>query len=192
MANGWRCGRQRKVVLCVLLAATIVSPLAATPPSQAKVINLAITLRDLKGAPVTLSQFKGKVIVLNLWATWCGPCRKEIPDLIKLQAAYPKDVAVIGVVVLDKFGEKVTSFVRDFGITYPVLDGNDREDFEDAFGPFWGLPTSFVIDRHGRLHKKHQGQVTRQQLEREIRPLIVFSQQQEIDQINAALRRLGT
>lgn len=173
MANGWWSGRQRKVVLCVLLAATIVgSPLAATPPSQPKVLNLAISLKDLKGAPVTLSQLQGKVIVVNLWATWCGPCRKEIPDLIKLQAAYPKDVVVIGVVVLDKFGEKVTSFVRDFGITYPILDGNDREDFEDAFGPFWGLPTSFVIDRHGRLQKKHQGQVTRQQLERDIRPLI--------------------
>ena len=173
MANGPWSGRQRKALLCALLVTTIVTPpRAATPPSEPKTINLAITLKDLKGNPVTLSQFKGKVIVLNLWATWCGPCRKEIPDLIKLQAAYPQDVAVIGVVVLDKFGEKVTSFVRDFGITYPVLDGNDREDFEDGFGPFWGLPTSFVIDRQGRLQKKHQGQVTRQQLEREIKPLI--------------------
>lgn len=173
MANGSWSGRQRKVLLCALLAITIISlPLEATPPSEPKTIDLAITLKDLKGNPVALSQFKGKVIVLNLWATWCGPCRKEIPDLIKLQAAYPKDVIVIGVVVLDKFGEQVSAFVRDFGITYPVLDGNDRNDFEDAFGPFWGLPTSFVIDRHGRLQKKHQGQVTRQQLEREIRPLI--------------------
>ena len=174
MANGSWSGRQRKVFLCALLAITIISPpLAATPPSEPKSLNLAISLKDLKGNPVALSQFTGKVIVLKLWSTWCGPCRKEIPDLIKLQAAYPEDVVVIGVVVLDKFGDKVTSFVRDFGITYPVLDGNDRDDFEDAFGPFWGLPTSFVIDRRGRLQKKHQGQLTRQQLEREIRRLIV-------------------
>ena len=173
MATGSGSGRQRKVLLCALFATTLVGrPIAAPPPSEPKTLDLAITLNDLKGNPVTLSQFKGKVIVLNLWATWCGPCRKEIPDLIKLQAAYPKDVAVIGVVVLDKFGDKVTSFARQFGITYPVLDGNDREDFEDAFGPFWGLPTSFVIDRQGRLQKKHQGQVTRLQLEREITPLL--------------------
>ena len=172
MANGSGPRRRLTELLCLgLVVALADGPLVAAQ-SQPKVANLEIALKDLKGAPVTLSQFKGKVIVLNLWATWCGPCRKEIPDLIKLQAAYPTDVAVIGVVVLDKFGDKVSTFVRDFGITYPVLDGNDRADFEDAFGPFWGLPTSLVIDRHGRLQKKHQGQITRQELERAIRPLI--------------------
>ena len=172
MSNGeWSAART--ILLCVALAGTVgARPLRAAPPAQPKPVNLEVTLKDLNGASVTLSQFKGKVIVLNLWATWCGPCKKEIPDLIKLQAAYPNDVVVVGVVVLDKFGEKVSSFVHDYGITYPVLDGNDRDDFENAFGPFWGLPTSFVIDRQGRLQKKHQGQVTRQQLEREISPLI--------------------
>ena len=139
---------------------------------QAKPLNLNIALKDLNGNDVALHSYKGKVIVLNLWATWCGPCKREIPDLIKLQAAHPNDLVVVGVVVQDKFGDKVRAFVREFRIPYPVLDGNDREDLEDAFGPFWALPTSFVIDRHGRLRKKHQGQVTRQQLEREIRPLI--------------------
>lgn len=139
---------------------------------QAKPLNLNIALKDLNGNDVTLHSYKGKVIVLNLWATWCGPCKMEIPDLIKLQAAHPNDLVVVGVVVQDKFGDQVRAFVREFRIPYPVLDGNDREDLEDAFGPFWALPTSFVIDRHGRLRKKHQGQVTRQQLEREIRPLI--------------------
>lgn len=162
----------RRMLLWLPFIAAFSTLVNAGAVAQPKSLNLEISLRDLSGNSVTLSDFKGKVIVLNLWATWCGPCRKEIPDLIKLQAAYPKDVAVIGVVVLDKFGEKVQSFVREYGIAYPVLDGNDRQDFEDAFGPFWGLPTSFVIDRQGRLRKKHQGQVTRQQLEREITPLI--------------------
>lgn len=170
--------RHGRVLVLLMALVVLVSALdgATQSPSpalsQQKVLDLNISLKDLSGNPVKLSDFKGKVIILNLWATWCVPCRKEIPDLLKLQAAHPKDVVVIGVVVTDKFGEKVKAFVRDFGITYPVLDGNDREDFEEAFGPFWGLPTSFVIDRQGRLRKKRQGQVTLQQLEREIRPLI--------------------
>lgn len=143
-----------------------------TERQQAQPLNLGIALKDLSGKDVTLNSYKGKVIILNLWATWCRPCRKEIPDLIKLQAAHPTDLVVVGVVLQDKFGEKVKAFVREFGIPYPVLDGNDREDFEDAFGPFWGLPTSFVIDQTGRLHKKHQGQVTQQQLEREVSALL--------------------
>lgn len=143
-----------------------------TERQQAKPFNLGIALKDLSGNDVTLNSFRGKVIVLNLWATWCGPCRKEIPDLIKLQAAHPADLVVVGVVVQDKFGDKVKAFVREFRIPYPVLDGNDREDFEAAFGPFWGLPTSFVIDQMGRLHKKYQGQVTHQQLEREVSTLL--------------------
>lgn len=139
---------------------------------HAKPLNVSIALKDLSGEDVTLNSYKGKVIVLNLWATWCRPCRKEIPDLIKLQAAHPNDLVVVGVVIQDKFGEKVRAVVREFGIRYPILDGNDRRDFEDAFGPFWGLPMSFVIDQMGRLQKKHHGQVTQQQLEREISALL--------------------
>lgn len=170
----------KRVLVAMIAGIALGGPAAAvsaaeepiTERQQAKPLDLNIALKDLSGKDVTLHSYKGKVIVLNLWATWCRPCRKEIPDLIKLQAAHPTDVVVVGVVLQDKFGEKVESFIRELGIPYPVLDGNDREDFENAFGPFWGLPTSFVIDRMGRLHKKHQGQVTLQQLEREVSTLL--------------------
>lgn len=145
---------------------------AALAAEQPKAANLELVLNDLAGQAVRLNQFKGRVIVLNLWATWCGPCRKEIPDLIKLQATYPDDVTVIGIVIQDKFGENVKKVVREFGIRYPVVDGNDHTDFERAYGPFWALPISIVIDRQGLVRKKHQGQVTLEQLQREIRPLI--------------------
>ena len=145
----------------------------ASTDEQSKAANLDLVLKDLSGNDVRLTQFKGKIIVLNLWATWCGPCRKEIPDLIKLQAAYPNDdVAVIGVVVQDKFGDNVRSFTKKFGISYPIVDGNEHEEFEKAFGPFWALPTSIFIDRQGHVRKKHQGQATSQQLDREVRTLL--------------------
>lgn len=164
------------LLIVVASAATEASPLRATSAAstaeQLNAANLDLVLKDLDSKDVRLSQFKGKVIVLNLWATWCGPCRKEIPDLLKLQAAYRGDVAVLGIVVQDKFGANVRAFAREFGIGYPILNGNDHQEFEKAFGPFWGLPTSVVVDREGRIRKKHQGQVTMQQLEREIRPLI--------------------
>jgi hypothetical protein len=73
---------------------------------------------------------------------------------------------------IDSSRDRSDSKLCDLMLGYPVLAGNDREDFEGAFGPFWGLPTSFVIDRQVRLQKKHQGLLTLQQLEREIRPLI--------------------
>lgn len=164
-------------LLLVLIGAAIGAierPATATRliDEQPKAANLDVVLKDLNGRDVRLSQFKGKVIVVNLWATWCGPCRKEIPDLITLQTTYPDDVAVLGVVVQDKFGDSVRAFAEEFGIAYPILDGNDHQEFEKAFGPFWGLPTSIFIDRQGRIHKKYQGQATRQQLEREARSLL--------------------
>lgn len=160
------------MLIGALIASSQVPSAAAPLTKQRKVANLDLTLKDLKGNEVRLSEFKGKVIVLNLWATWCGPCRKEIPDLIKLQAAYPDDVAVIGVVIQDKLGEKVRAFVQEFRVPYPILDGNDHAEFEKAFGPFWGLPTSILIDREGRIRKKHQGQATLQQFKSDVRPLL--------------------
>ena len=170
--HAWMIG----ALLLVLLGAPTAGAERPTTTGQStqrpEVTNLDLSLKDLAGKDVRLSEFKGKVIVLNLWATWCGPCRKEIPDLIKLQSVYPDDVAVIGIVVQDKFGENVRTFAQKFGIRYPILDANDHAGFEKAFGPFWALPTSILVDRDGRIRKKHQGQVTLQQLQRDIRPLI--------------------
>ena len=160
------------VLIGALIAGSELPTTAAPSTEQLKVADLDLTLKDLTGKNVRLIEFKGKVIVLNLWATWCRPCREEIPDLIKLQARYSNDVAVIGIVVQDKFGEKVRTFAQEFGIPYPILDGNDQHEFDKSFGPFWGLPTSILIDRDGRIRKKHQSQITLQQLEREVVPLI--------------------
>jgi thiol-disulfide isomerase/thioredoxin len=132
---------------------------------------LNFTLKDMNGADVQLASYKGKVIVLNFWATWCGPCKAEIPDLVKLQAQYPDDLVVLGFSV-DDTPEKMQPYAAEYKINYPLLVGDGREDVQDAYGPLWGIPVSVIIDREGKIAKKHSGIASREQFEREIKPLL--------------------
>ena len=133
---------------------------------------LHFVLKDLRGVDVRLDSFKGKVILLNFWATWCGPCRAEVPDLISLHQTYPDNVVVLGVVVMDRFGDNVKRFASELKINDPVLDGTARQDVEDAYGPMWGLPTTIVIGRDGTIAKRHSGIGSREQFEREVKALL--------------------
>jgi thiol-disulfide isomerase/thioredoxin len=126
-------------------------------PASAPKANLNFTLRDLDGRSIALRTFAGKVLLLDFWATWCGPCRVEIPGLVALAARdKPLGVEVVGVLVQDDFA-KARPFSRELGMTYPVLDGTDRTDIEQAFGPFAELPLSYLIAPDGRVCRKHIG-----------------------------------
>jgi thiol-disulfide isomerase/thioredoxin len=132
---------------------------------------LNFTLKDMNGVDVQLASFKGKVIVLNFWATWCGPCKVEIPDLVSVQNEYRDDLVVLGVSV-DDTPDKMKPYAEQYKINYPLLVGNGRDDVQDAYGPLWGIPVSVFIDREGKIAKKHSGIATREQFLREITPLI--------------------
>lgn len=132
---------------------------------------LQFTMKDVNGVDVKLASFTGKVILINFWATWCGPCRVEIPDLMELQNAYRDDLVVLGVDVLDEF-DRVKPFAAEMKVNYPLLDGNNRKDVEEAFGPMWGLPTTVIIARDGKVHKRHSGIGTKEQFEHEIKILL--------------------
>ena len=132
---------------------------------------LHFTLKDMNGADVQLASFKGKVILLNFWATWCGPCKAEIPSLVELQAQYGKDLVILGFSVDDPV-EKMKPYAAQYKINYPLLVGNGREDVQDAFGPLFGIPVSVIIGRDGRIAKKHSGIATKAQFEREIKALL--------------------
>jgi len=97
------------------------------------------------------------VLILDFWATWCLPCQVEIPGFIDLYRKYQSaGLEVVGITVLDDF-KKARPFVEQHGMNYTVLDGNDRDDVERAFGPFVGLPTTLVIGRDGSICAKHVG-----------------------------------
>ena len=137
-----------------------------------KMAPLDYTLKDLNGVDVKLSSFRGKVILLNFWATWCGPCKVEIPDLVELQNEHTGDLVVLGFLSLDPVSQGTHDFVRDYKMNYPILDGNGREDVEEAFGPMWGLPTSVIIGRDGIIAAKYSGIRSKSQLDEAIKALL--------------------
>jgi thiol-disulfide isomerase/thioredoxin len=124
----------------------------------------------LDGKPVTLADSKGKVILLNFWATWCGPCRAEIPDLVELQNKYKDRLQILGLVVDDDDQDAIHKFVEKFGINYPVAAATD--EIRVQYGGIPALPTSFVLDAEGRIVQKHEGLRDPVLYETEIRALL--------------------
>jgi peroxiredoxin len=137
-----------------------------------KAANLDFTVKDMNGKSVALSSFKGKVIVLDFWATWCPPCKAEIPGFVELQEAYgSQGLQVVGVSVDDPV-DKLPPFATEFKMNYPVLVGLGRDDLQDAYGPMWGIPTTFLISRDGKICRKHSGMVGKEQYEEDIKGLL--------------------
>lgn len=139
---------------------------------ERKPANLNFTLKDVNGRDVTLSASKGKVILLDFWATWCAPCKIMIPGFVELYEKYQsRGFVVLGVSVDDPIA-KLKPFVENLMVSYPVLVGMGRDDLQEAFGPPPGFPTSFLIDRSGNICKERTGFVPKEESEREIKALL--------------------
>src|SRR5690606_18171975 len=102
-------------------------------PADAKLARLDFTLKDADGRDVTLADYKGKVILMDFWATWCGPCKVEIPHFIEFQEKYgSQGLQVVGISV-DDTAEKLLPYIEQMGMNYPVLQGLGRDDVQDAY-----------------------------------------------------------
>jgi thiol-disulfide isomerase/thioredoxin len=120
---------------------------------------------------VKFSDFRGKVVILDFWATWCAPCRVEIPHFIELQKQYgDRGLAVIGVSLDEQGPELVKKFVKQFGVNYPIVMGNQK--VVEAYGGIVAVPTTFVIDRQGRIVSRHIGYDDKKAFEKEIQSLL--------------------
>ena len=128
------------------------------------------TLTDLNGAKLSLSDYKGKVVLLDFWATWCGPCRIEIPAFVQMQARYrDQGFTVIGLAIEDT-PDAVHQFYQQFRMDYPVAMGDSK--VASLYGGILGLPTSFLIGRDGRIYSQHTGTTSPEVIEKEIQQLL--------------------
>ena len=151
----------------------VAAELPFTCSPAARPANLTLALKDLNNAAVTLSDFKGKVILLNFWATWCGPCKIETPWFIELQDRYGKDgLQVLGISIDDPMS-LLKPYAADLKINYPVLQGlGHKDEIASAFGAVWGVPTTFIISREGKLCAKHIGATKREGYEAQVKGLL--------------------
>ena len=141
-------------------------------PADAKPANLNFTLKDANNRDVALSQYKGKVIVIDFWATWCGPCKVEIPHFVEFQDKYGKaGLQIVGISV-DDTADKLAPYIRDMKMNYPVLQGLNHDDLQEAYGPIVGIPVSVMISRDGKICATHTGLTGKDVFEREIKALL--------------------
>jgi thiol-disulfide isomerase/thioredoxin len=143
----------------------------------------AFSVRDLDGRELTSASLRGKVVILNFWATWCGPCRAEIPDLVALQEKYRDQIVVVGISEDETGPDIVRQFAARYNVNYPIV--MKTPELAKGFPGISALPTSFILDRDSRIVQKHVGMLTARTTEYEMRALAglpVNAAIEEVDQ----------
>ena len=139
------------------------------------------TLADLEGNWVSLKDFKGKVVILNFWGTWCGPCRREIPDFVKLTDKYKKDgLEIVGITLTSGSAENIQKFADKWKINYTLLtdiEGNETQSVTAHYGTVTGkqingIPTTFIIDRDGYIRQRYVGPRSENIFYRDLEPYL--------------------
>jgi len=142
------------------------------------------TLRTVQGELFKLSENRGKVIMLNFWGTWCGPCRREIPDFNKLHAKYQKDgLEIVGITLTSGSSKNILQFMNAWDMEYTVLtdiDNNETQKVTSIYGraigkPITGIPTTLIIDQEGYIVKGYIGPRSEEVFYKDLKPLLSSS-----------------
>ena len=163
------------LLLAVLLLAGARQFSIPAPDSPAPATAPDFTLQSLDGERYTLSKLRGKVVLVNFWATWCPPCRQEIPALTRLHSGYKeRDFMVLGISLDDLSPEQIKNFARNYKISYPVLHGprSELSAITRAYGGIQAVPTSFLIDKQGNIRAQYIGARSEQAFLADIKPLL--------------------
>jgi thiol-disulfide isomerase/thioredoxin len=157
----------------MLRAAVVVFVLVASPRSALgqSVQAPSVTLKSIEGRAVRLSDYRGKVVLINFWATWCPPCRAEMPDLVKLQREYGKDgLQIIGVTYPPERRVRVRRFTRRLKVNYPIVLGT--REMKAGISPDETLPLTVIIDREGTIRGTIAGILLPEEFNVQIKPLL--------------------
>ena len=157
----------------VISAAILALWFSFSPASvaQEKTAAPQLTVKDLNGRIVRLGDYHGKVVLINFWATWCPPCRAEMPDLIKLQREYAKDgLQIIGITYPPEQKGRVRRFASSLKVNYPIVLGT--REIKTRFSSDETLPLTVVIDRDGKVSEIISGILLREEFDEKIKPLL--------------------
>jgi cytochrome c biogenesis protein CcmG/thiol:disulfide interchange protein DsbE len=173
-----------KIVLSIVLALSVYTFSGDKNENKNKVINTDnvvikldgdkapdFSLKSVDGKTIKLSDYKGKVVIIDFWATWCGPCRRGIPDLVSLQTQFKNDIVIIGISLdAEKTIKDVPGFVKSYSINYPIVYGDEKVVM--AYGGIQSIPTAFVVDKKGNVVDRHIGLVSKDTYVNKIKELL--------------------
>jgi thiol-disulfide isomerase/thioredoxin len=182
MSRNWRMGLLLAAGILLMVGSSLLvwraghATQAVQPPAGTTVLRFAsnpepaprLVIHDLAGKVTSIDDLKGKVVLVNFWATWCPPCRAEIPALIQLQEKLRDRLQIIGVSEDDSIDD-VHDYIKKMGINYPVVMAT--EELTQAYGGVAALPTTFVVDTEGRVVQRHMGMLNAEDTDREVRAL---------------------
>jgi thiol-disulfide isomerase/thioredoxin len=163
-------------VLLALLAGLGAAAACATdetPPTNAsESARLDFALKDMNGADVKLADFKGRPLLINFWATWCGPCKTEIPMFVELVEKYREQKFTVLGISTDDTPEDLRPFAAEFKMNYPVLVGAGKDSLLEAYDAVFAIPVSWFVRPDGTVMLKHPGPATREWFETQVKALV--------------------
>ena len=152
---------KKLIVISILLTSLLFAA------SGKKAPNFSLQTPD--GKVIKLSDYKGKIVILNFFATWCPPCKREIPDFVKFYNKNKEKVEIIGIAVGSSVS-KVKRMIENYKISYPVVMSDGK--VEKVYGGISGVPTTFIIDKNGNIYKKHIGLMRKENLKKIVEELL--------------------
>ena len=166
------CCRKLARLAAIAVAWLLATTAAAECSLEPQPANLQFTMLDMNGNSVQLADYTGNVILIDFWATWCAPCRIEIPGFIEMVETYgPQGFSVLGISI-DDAPDALQAYAAEMQMNYPVLIGDGRDDVKDEYGPIIGFPTAVIIDRDGNICHRHIGFTTKDRFVADVEDLL--------------------
>jgi cytochrome c biogenesis protein CcmG/thiol:disulfide interchange protein DsbE len=174
LQRAWQSRWLRAVIVAGAVAAWPACAAYSEAPAESDRVmaDFNYTLKDMDGNDVRLADYKGRPLIVNFWATWCAPCKHEIPAFVELVEKYKDSRFTVLGVSVDDAPEDLRPFAKEFGINYPLLVGLGHYEMQEAYEAGLIVPTSWFIRKDGTVYLKHQGTQTRQWFEAQVKAIV--------------------